>query len=55
MIDDPYSDEKIKGDPHKTIFIARLVSDVNWCTLLLIVDSLWKWKGFIYTWYNTID
>ncbi|XP_073235853.1 uncharacterized protein [Porites lutea] len=21
---DPYSDEKIKGDPHKTIFIARL-------------------------------
>ena len=29
LIDDPYSDEKIKGDPHKTIFIARLVSDVN--------------------------
>ena len=55
MRDDPYSDEKIKGDPHKAIFIAGLVSDGNWCTLLLMVDSLWKWKGFIYTLYNTLD
>ena len=25
--DDPGRDEKIKGDPHRTVFIARLVSN----------------------------
>ena len=27
-LDDPSNDDKIEGDPHKTVFIARLVSDV---------------------------
>ena len=27
ILDDPSNDEKIKGDPHKTVFVARLVSN----------------------------
>lgn len=36
--DDPSHDEKIKGDPHRTIFVAQLVGDFrvrNTCSYVL--------------------
>ena len=39
FIDVPHCDERIKGDPHKTIFIARLVSDESLCTPLTVNKS----------------
>lgn len=31
--DDPNSDPNISGDPYKTLFVARLVSNIYRCTL----------------------